>query len=138
MLMVNCPNDDQNVMFAPCRLRRTATCPKSQHIETMPCPDWRTRQFAAKPELSRLAANWDNPSSGLPACLDPRQRFNTSTLPLVCRTWRKKGRNCETNPISFKTYYLPNTNNEIISLLAKSKSYDPKRRAPAVRLLQRA
>jgi hypothetical protein len=39
----------------------------------------------------------------------------------------KKGRNCETNPISFKTYCPPNTNNENISLLTKSKSYDFKR-----------
>jgi hypothetical protein len=36
----------------------------------------------------------------------------------------KKGRNCETNPILFKTHYLPNTNNEKISLLTESKSYD--------------
>jgi hypothetical protein len=41
----------------------------------------------------------------------------------------KKGRNCETNPISFKTYCPPNTNNEKISLLTKSKSYDEQVRA---------
>jgi hypothetical protein len=39
----------------------------------------------------------------------------------------KKGRNCETNPISFKTCCLPNTNNEKFSLLIKSKSYDSKK-----------
>ena len=42
---------------------------------------------------------------------------------------RKKGRKCETNPISFKTYYPPNTNNEKIPLSTKSKSYDCARRA---------
>jgi hypothetical protein len=49
----------------------------------------------------------------------------------ILRRWvlasSKKGRNCETNPISFKTYYPPNTNNENISLFTKSKPYDPKR-----------
>jgi hypothetical protein len=41
----------------------------------------------------------------------------------------KKGRNCETNPISFKTCCPSNTNNEKISLLTKSKSYDGANRA---------
>jgi hypothetical protein len=36
----------------------------------------------------------------------------------------KNGRNCETNPISFKTYYPSMTNNENISFLPKSKSYN--------------
>jgi hypothetical protein len=36
----------------------------------------------------------------------------------------EKGRNCETNPISFKTCCPSNTNNEEISFLIKSKSYD--------------
>jgi hypothetical protein len=63
---------------------------------------------------------------------------NTATLshsrpvgalqPLLCafvdiRRSGKIGRNCETNPISFKTYYPPNTNNEEISFLLKSKPY---------------
>jgi hypothetical protein len=49
--------------------------------------------------------------------------FHTLAFPRL-RPCGKKGRNCETNPISFKTYYPPNTNNEEIFFLLKSKSYD--------------
>jgi hypothetical protein len=42
----------------------------------------------------------------------------------------KKSRNCETNPISFKTRCPSITNNEEISFLIKSKSYDGEDRAP--------
>jgi hypothetical protein len=44
--------------------------------------------------------------------------------PLLLCSFAVKGRNCETNPISFKTYCPSNTNNEKFSLLTKSKSYD--------------
>ena len=41
----------------------------------------------------------------------------------------KKGRKCETNPISFKTYCPSNANNEKISVFVKRKSYDLEDRA---------
>jgi hypothetical protein len=44
--------------------------------------------------------------------------------------------NCETNPILFKTYCPPNTNNENFSLLTKSKSYHYKRREGAALSVQ--
>ena len=42
------------------RLHRSATCPKSQHIEIRRCPDWQARQPAAEPDLSQRAAHRDN------------------------------------------------------------------------------
>jgi hypothetical protein len=56
-VMVKCPDVGRNDIFERRRLRRSATCPKSQHIETMRCPDWRTRQFAEKRKSPQLAAD---------------------------------------------------------------------------------
>jgi hypothetical protein len=62
-------------------------------------------------------------------CASRLALFRSAFAPLPSAHLLQKGRNCETNPISFKTCCPPNTNNENISLLTKSKSYDSKRRA---------